>query len=314
MQPCEKKGTWFKSADGATEVAAYFYSRADVTPFCVLQITHGMVEYIARYDHFAEYLTANGVAVCGHDHLGHGATAKMPEDEGYFSGKGGRAHVLQDIHTMNTLAHEKWPGLPVILLGHSMGSFFAREYVTRWPETVSAVIFSGTGGANPVEGAGIALTALLSAVRGGRYRSKLVDNMAFGAYCKQIPDAKTKYDWLSRDDEVVAKYAADPQCTRIFTVGGFNEMMKTLRDVNKPAWAAAVPKDMPVCIFSGGADPVGDYGKGVTQVYEALQQNGLADLSCKLYPGGRHEMLNETNHDEVYADVLAFLQKHGRQA
>lgn len=311
MPEVKKSVIRFDSANGVDKVVGYFYTCEAVAPKAILQISHGMCEFIGRYDDFAGYMVQNGFVVCGNDHLGHGETSSSASGvDGFFSEKDGRAHVLQDLHRMNTLAVKAYPGLPVILLGHSMGSFFARRYATVYPETICALILSGTGGPNPLGGVGVRLTQLLSKWKGGQYRSKFIHTMAFGAYLKKVDAPRTPYDWISRDTEIVDTYAKNPKCTFMFTVGGFHEMMHTLNAVNTLAWAAAMPKNLPVLLFSGTMDPVGDYGKGVRKVYEMLKDAGVAEVSLKLYEGGRHEMLNETNRGEVYADVLAWCAAH----
>ncbi|MDL2323685.1 alpha/beta hydrolase [Ruminococcaceae bacterium OttesenSCG-928-A16] len=308
MQKIERKSIWFNSADGKNKIAGFFYTCPEVEPFCVLQISHGMCEYIDRYQDFAYFLARNGVVVCGNDHLGHGASASTEDDLGYFTEKGGRKFALQDLHTMNQKAHEAYPHLPVVLLGHSMGSFFARRYAALWPKTISGLVISGTGGPNPLAAAGIAMAGLVAKIKGPRHRSSLVHNMAFGAYLKKIENPKTPYDWISRDEEIVALYANDAKCVFQFTVNGFHELFSALKDVSSPGWAAGINKQMPVYMFAGDADPVGDYGKGVVTVYNWLRDAGVKNVQLKLYPGGRHEMLNETNRAEVYDDVLEFLK------
>lgn len=298
----------FKSSDGVHEVAGYFFE--DEAPRAVLQISHGMCEYIGRYRDFAAFMAAHGFAVCGNDHLGHGATSPDPETDGWFADKGGRFYVLRDLKTMNALARKRWPGLPVFLLGHSMGSFFARWFAETYPDALDALIISGTGGPNPAAGAGLALTKAVGTLRGQKYRSQLVHNMAFGAYLKRVENPETPYDWISRDKQIVSAYANDPKCTFQFTVSAFHELMATLNEVSRPAWAEHIRTDLPVYLFSGDADPVGDYGKGVQTVYERLKAAGVADIQLKLYPDGRHEMLNETNRAEVYEDVLVWCEAH----
>ncbi len=310
MPPIEKRDIWFNSSDGVNEVAGVLYHCPERPPFCVLQISHGMCEYMGRYEDFARYLAGCGVAVCGHDHLGHGATARHSDDYGYFTQKGGRLFVLKDLHTMNQKAREAFPGLPLTLLGHSMGSFYARKYASLWPNSIDALILSGTAGKNPLAGAGIAITRALTAIYGGRHRSALVEGMAFGSYLSHIKNPRTKHDWVSRDEEVVNQYATDPLCTFRFTLNGFHELFSILREVSGPDWAISLPKNLPVWLFAGAEDPVGNYGKGVKQVYGWLRGAGLTEVSCTLYPGGRHEMLNEIDRNIVYADVLRFLQSH----
>ena len=230
--------------------------------------------------------------------------------DGYFAEKDGRKFVLQDLHEMNRLAREAYPGLPVILLGHSMGSFFARMYAVLYPETLHALVLSGTGGPNPLAGVGLALTEAIGRVKGRKHRSKFLNNMAFGQYLKRVDSPDTPYDWISRDKEVVARYAQDAKCTFIFTASAFHELMAILRAVNRPQWAQKVDKRLPVALFAGDADPVGDYGRGVESVYRALKDAGVKDVFLKLYPGARHEILNETNRAEVYADILAWCDAH----
>lgn len=304
-----KKDIWFDSSDGVNQVAAYIFSDEEVEPFCILQISHGMCEYMARYDDFAKYLTQNGIIVCGNDHLGHGSTAKNEKDLGYFTELNGRKHVLADLKKLNELVRREYPGLPLVLLGHSMGSFFARKYAAQWPETIDGLIISGTGGPNPQVDLGIRLSRVIARVFGGRHRSNLLDVMTFRDYLKQIKRPKTPYDWVSRDESIVEKYKNDPLCTFKFTANGFHELYQSLKEVNGTEWARQVPKDLPVYLFSGDADPVGQYGRGVLIVRDMLKEAGVEQLECKLYPGGRHEMLNETNRQEVYEDVIHYLQR-----
>ena len=309
MPEVKKNAISFKSSNGTDIVAGYYYTCPGMEPRCILQISHGMCEYIGRYDDFAGYMAQKGYVVCGNDHLGHGATSSGPNGtDGYFAEKDGRKFVLQDLHEMNRLAREAYPGLPVILLGHSMGSFFARQYAALWPDTIDGLVICGTGGPNPLGGVGLALTRVLGAVRGGKYRSKFINNLAFGAYLKRVPSPDTPYDWISRDKEIVAAYAQDPKCTFIFTVSAFHELMAILRDVSSPAWAARLKKSTPVLMISGDMDPVGDYGEGVKKVFGWIKEAGVRDAQLKLYPGARHEVLNETNRAEVYADVAAWLE------
>lgn len=309
MPKIEKKDIWFDSADGASRVAGYIYSCPQVEPWCLVQIAHGMCEYMDRYADFAAFLAQNGAVVCGNDHLGHGGTAADEADLGYFTEKGGRRFAVQDMHRMTTLAKAEYPQLPVVLLGHSMGSFFARRYAALWPEGLAGLILSGTGGPNPLAGFGILMARLAARLRGPRYRSAYIHNLAFGTYLKRVESPKTNYDWISRDEELVRRYNADPRCTFQFTVNGFHELFSALREVSSPAWAAAIPRQLPILMIQGDADPVGDYGRGTAKVRDWLLHAGARHLEYILYPGGRHEMLNEINRDEVYLDVLAFLRK-----
>lgn len=309
MSEIRTSAIWFDSADGHSRVAAYYYDCPDQKPRAVLQISHGMCEYIARYADFAAFLVRNGFAVCGNDHLGHGATSDGAVD-GFFARENGWRFVLEDLHTMNRLAAERYPQCPIFLLGHSMGSFFARLYAATYPESIHGLLLSGTGGPNPLAGLGVFLTGLLSRWKGPEHRSQWINRLAFGAYLSKIQNPATPYDWITRDPEIVKTYAADPKCTFLFTVSAFHDMMLTLKKVSTPQWACQIPKEMPVALFSGAQDPVGDYGKGVADVYNLLCGAGVRDVSMKLYEGGRHEILNEINRGEVYRDLLNWCNTH----
>lgn len=303
MSEIRKSVINFPSSNDTDTVAGYFYVSTEEKPKAILQISHGMCEYIERYEDFAEFMARNGYVVCGNDHLGHGATSGSGID-GYFGEKDGRKYVLRDLHRMNSLACKEYPGLPVVLLGHSMGSFFARMYAVTYPETLDALAIVGTGGPMAAAGFGIFLTEILTKVRGAKFRSQLINNLAFGQYLKKIESPATPYDWITRDTEIVKKYADDPKCTFIFTVSAFHELMCMTRDVNRKQWAQKIDPRLPVALFSGDMDPVGDYGSGVRKVYQMLKQAGVQDVELHLYPEARHEVLNETNRDEVYQEIL----------
>lgn len=303
-----KTNVSFLSANKTDTVQCWLYEAENVQPKAVVQISHGMCEYIGRYEEFIGFLVERGFAVCGNDHLGHGETSGISGTDGYFAKKNGADCVVEDLRSVTALAQKRWPGLPVFLLGHSMGSFLARKYAAEDARALSGLILSGTGGPNPAAGVGMALTSLLAAFRGADHRSPFIHKLAFGAYLKRIADPDTPYDWISHDKEIVQKYAADPKCTFMFTLNGFHELMKTLRAVNRKDWGARLPKSLPVFLFSGTGDPVGQYGEGVRAVYENLKRGGVENVTLTLYPDGRHEMLNETNRKEVYQDVADWLE------
>ena len=239
----------YPSSDGVHQIHAAEWTPDITEPRGVVQLVHGISEYILRYAPFAEYLTRYGFIVVGDDHLGHGKTASGPEEYGFIAEQDGWTHMADDVRALRVLTGEKYPGLPYFLLGHSMGSFLARTYLIRWPGTLTGAILSGTG-QEPAPT--VALGKFLTGIGNPRKVNKLVNSLS-----------------LSRMD-----------------------------------------KDTPVYFFSGDKDPVGGMGEGVRKVCGFFRDAGVKDVTLKLYPGGRHEMLNETNRDEVYADVLSWLEKH----
>ncbi len=298
-----KNKNTFKSSNEVNDVAYYVYTPE--TPVrAVVQISHGMTEYIERYEDFAAFLCEKGIAVCGNDHVGHGASSGC-EDWGFF-GDGGIGTLVHDLDILNGLMKKKYPSVPYILLGHSMGSFVARKYITVYGGHIDGVIISGTSGGNLPLGFGIVLTSLIGAFRGKRYRSPTVEKLAIGNYNKRFPD-EGKYAWLTRDGKIRDEYASDPRCTFGFTVGAYNEMFRLLREISTSEWAQKVPKSLPVFLASGKDDPVGGYGEGFETVKNFLENAELCTLKYKLYENCRHELLNETNRDEVYADFLEFI-------
>ncbi len=312
MQEIRKSVIKYNSANEKDVISGYFYEPMDTNNIKgVVQISHGMREYIARYDDFARYMVENGYVVCGNDHLGHGSTSDTETGiDGYFAKENAKMCVLEDLLKMNELAKRKFPGAPIIMLGHSMGSFFARIYATMYPKTISALIISGTSYLNPLGGIGMALAGVISKLKGNEHRSVLLDDMAFGSYTKKIPGAKTKYDWLTKDENIVNAYANDKKCAYTFTVGGFITVMEIVKQSNSAQCANMLNKDMPVFIFSGDMDPVGEYSKGVKNVYNLIKKAGVKDVELKLYENGRHEMLNEINKQEVYDDILNWCNTH----
>lgn len=310
MSACRKDAIRFPSADKQHTTAGWLYSSDTQKPKAIVQISHGMCEYVGRYEDFAEFMVQNGYAVCGNDHLGHGATAQNEADLGFFGEKDGLQNLLQDLYTMNRKAAERYPGVPLILLGHSMGSFLARLYAAQYPQSISALVLSGTGGKRFGSGFGLALTSLLGAIRGKRYRSAAVTRLVQSGYNKRIKNPQSPNDWISSDTALVAKYNADTHCTFQFTVSAYHTLISALKRCNTAAWAKSIPSALPVYLFSGDADPVGDYGKGVRSVYLLLKNAGVQDLQIKLYAGGRHEMLNETNKQRAYDDVLQWCNAH----
>ena len=303
-----KETITYPSADGKNRISAYLYTPV-TPPKAIFQISHGMCEYIGRYEHMIDVLCGAGYAVCGNDHLGHGKTA-APADRGFFAEKNGYELVLKDLRAMNEIAKRKWQGLPCVFYGHSMGSFFARWYAEKWPETIDALVISGTGGPGALMKMGKAMASSFAAVRGPRYVSDFMVNISTGSYYKGMEDASSPSVWLSRDPAVWAAYDADELCQFKFTVSAYRDMLTALVHVNSKAWAEHMPKDLPVYFLSGDADPVGENGKGVQAAYQLLRDADVQDVTLKLYPEGRHELHNEINKEEVFADLLSWCDGH----
>ncbi|MBR7185160.1 MAG: lysophospholipase [Clostridia bacterium] len=299
----------YPSANGRDTVACYVWTPTDRPPCAVVQLSHGMQEYARRYAPLAEFLCTHGYAVAGNDHLGHGATAASADDLG-FTGEGGADAMIADVHTMTERLREQFPGLPIILLGHSMGSFIARNVAAAFGGDYAGMIFSGTGGPEMPTGAGRMLARWRMFRRGERYRSQLIAKVAFGNYNRRYDAPVTKKSWISRDEAVVKAYMADPFCNYAFTARGWYDLFDLLGRVSARDWAAKLPADLPILLASGTMDPVGNFGRGVEEVYRRLEKAGVRDLTIKLYPDARHEILNETNRSEVYADMLAWLNAH----
>ncbi|MBO1264540.1 lysophospholipase [Proteiniclasticum sp. SCR006] len=298
----------FPSSNGLFDIHYYIYTPKKPVRF-VLQITHGMCEYIERYEGFIKYLSREGVLVAGHDHAGHGRSIRTLDDLGYFSEDATDLTLVKDLKTMTDLLSERYAELPHFILGHSMGSFVLRKYLMRFGRSLSGIFISGTGGANPGVVPGITLAKSISAVRGEKHRSTLFNSIFFNGFNKNFQDEKNKFSWLTRDEKVVAAYHKDPKCNFVFTMNGFKGFLEIMKDVTSDEWAAQMPKEVPVHLFSGKNDPVGSYGKGVTETFNRLLDTEVKTVTMKLYEDGRHEMLNELNRKEVYQDLLMKIEE-----
>lgn len=298
----------FPSADGHTAIhAVEWLPEGDIR--AILQISHGVAEYILRYEPFAEYLTSHGFAVVGHDHLGHGQSVAEGDPRLYFGPRGSWKWVVDDIYTRRQLAGRRFPGVPYFLLGHSMGSFLARTYLIRYPGTVDGAIIMGTGQMSPVLIAGGRAAAAEEALRVGESQaSPLVQKLAFGTYNQRFSPNRTAFDWLSVSTDNVDRYIQDPLCGENPTIGLFREMLWGLGFIAKPENLRKMNLNTPILFISGGMDPVGDCGKGVKRAYESFRKAGVRSVSMKLYPELRHEILNEDCREAVYADILQWLE------
>ena len=303
----------FLSSDGKTSLYYREYF-PDSEPVGIVQIVHGLAEYIARYDDFARFLADNGYIVVLHDQLGHGNSISGKGSEDFFAEKDGWDTSIQDIRLLHNMTAAKYPGKPYFLFGHSMGSFQVRTFLIRFRTGIDGAVISGTGQQNPVLIKSVRLMCAMEIRRhGARYKSKRLLAMAFGNYNKKISNPRTSYDWLSRDEAVVDAYVASPITGFDTTAGLISDMLEGIDFISNSKNVARMKKDLPIMFVSGDCDPVGDYGKGVIKAYKSFLKAGMTDVTMKLYHDGRHEMLNEINNDEVYQDILCWINsKTGR--
>lgn len=279
-------------------------------PKAIVQIVHGMAEHIVRYDEFATFLTAHGYVVIGHDHLGHGKTARSELEYGFFARKDGHDIVIKDMYRIYKNVRKQYPEIPYILLGHSMGSYFARKYMTIYGNELNGVILSGTGNQPFVlSAAGYIVANILVLWKGDHYRSPFMHRMMIGTFAKSVKEKETDSDWLSKNKESVRDYINDSACGFNFTVGGNRDFMKILMELGQHKRFQKIPKNLPVLLVSGEKDPVGDMGKGVVAVYETLGDLGMTDVTMKLYEEYRHEILNELDRENVYEDLLKWISE-----
>ena len=300
----------FFSADGSTPLYGCCWVPETSPPLAVLQLVHGISEHIGRYDHFARFMAAHGFFVCGEDHLGHGRTPERPENLGYTADADGWTKMTDNVRALHDWAKEQHSTLPYILLGHSMGSFLSRSYLIRNPGTVHASALLGTR-----QQPGAVLYAGLLACRleqlrlGKRGRSKLLQTLCFGAYNRQFKPNRTQSDWVCSVEAVVDAYIADPFCQVMPTVTLMRDMLSGIRFNQQTDQLSKMDRTTPILFLSGEQDPVGANGKGVQQAYQSFLAAGCRDVTLKLYPEGRHEMLNEANREEVYQFLLHWMQR-----
>lgn len=300
----------FPSADGATPLYGRIWVPDHGAPKAVLQLVHGIAEHIGRYDRFARFMSDHGYLVCAEDHLGHGNTPENAEDLGYTADKDGWVKMTDNVRALHERITPQYPGIPYFILGHSMGSFLTRSYLIRYPGTVDACALLGTGQQpESVLKAGLAACRLEQIRLGKRGRSKLLQSLCFGAYNSQFKPNRTESDWVCSVDEVVDAYIADPFCQVMPTVTLMRDMLTGIRFNQQAENLAKMDKTTPVFFLSGDQDPVGSNGKGVRAAYQSFLDAGCSHVRLKLYPGGRHEMLNEHNWQDVYDELLSWFDQ-----
>lgn len=269
----------------------------------VVQIIHGIAEYIERYDDFACFLNSFGYVVVAEDHMGHGQSVNGEGAQGYFNG--GWFAAVSDSYSLLKKSKTEYPDVPYVLFGHSMGSFMARTILCKYPDSgIAAAIICGTGWQpRMILPAGIGISEAVCRKIGEKNPSEKLQNIVFGSYNNKVEHPRTVFDWLSRDSQIVDAYIADPLCGFTASCGLLRDMMCGIRYVEKTEHLKQMQKNLPVLFIAGGDDPVGNYGKGVRQAAAEFRKSGMSDVSEKIYPLCRHEILNEINRKEIYQDI-----------
>jgi alpha-beta hydrolase superfamily lysophospholipase len=300
--------TAFRTTDGANIHGYRWAPDPGISLKGAVQICHGMAEHAFRYERFAQRLCESGYVVYAHDQRGHGQTAGSLKSVGIIADRDGLDVLVDDLLLMTRNAHAEYPDLPVFLFAHSMGSFVAQRFIQLHGDTLAGVVLSGTNGKQlflPIAGEVFARGEIRK--NGRDTPSAKLTAMSFGGFNSPFRPNRTDFDWLSRDEAEVDKYIDDPYCGGTFPSGYFFDMARFLQKIQKPKNVGSVPVSLPVFLVSGEKDPVGGCGKGVLRLKNTYRKHGVKDLSCKLYPDARHEILNEINRDEVMNDVVSWI-------
>lgn len=300
----------FKSSNGQDNVSAVVYY-PDAQPVRgIVQVCHGLCEHIGRYHDFLLFLAHQGFAAFGQDLLGHGKTAPDADHLGYFAPKNGYQYLIRDAHQLNQIAKNLFPGNKAYLIGHSMGSLVARLYCVKYPDSIDGAVFLGTPGPFSLTAVGMVMAQQAIRRKGPLSRPAVLDKLVMGGFNRPFVPARTPKDWLSRDEAQVDKAMKDPLCSFQFTASGYYDLFSMMEIASSSKGMRDFPQTLPVLILSGDNDPVGGFGRGVLQVYNRLLSLGVQDLTFQLYEGARHELLNELNRQEAYADILNWIERH----
>lgn len=303
-----KEEFYFDSRDRQNKIHAMKWIPDVEKPVCIFQIVHGMAEHIDRYDEFAGFLAGKGILVVGEDHLGHGKSVPEGGAYGYFCEHDADNVLVRDVHRLKKIMQEQYPGIPYLILGHSMGSFILRNYLFRYGSGVDGAVIVGTGMQSK---ATLILARTLTAVQkvfcGSKHVGKFVDKASFGTYNERFEPARTEFDWLSRESANVDRYLADPLCGFTFTLNGFATLFKLIYNCHDQEKIESMPKQLPLLLIAGAEDPVGNYGKSVEAVYRSYLEADMQNVQMKLYEKDRHELLNETDRVSVYGDVYRWI-------
>ncbi len=297
----------FASSNKINIIHAKIISDLEKKPKAIVQICHGMCEYTARYEEFANFLAQNGFVVCMHDQIGHGNSINSKENRGYFAPKDGYKFLIEDLKNMTDIIKKKYANIPVYLFGHSMGSFVSRCYVAKYGDLIDGLILCGTIGPNPLVNAGIKMAKLMAKAKGDHYRSKKLYNLALDfANIKFVP-AKTRFDWVTSDEEEVKKHISDEKSDFLFTVSAFEDVFHLVNLCSSEMVISTIPKDLPILFISGELDPIGENGIGVRKAVKLYKKAGIEDVKLKIYENDRHALILEKNKAEVFNDILSWI-------
>lgn len=305
---CNIEEVCMKSSNKIENIYGKIYSPKDVSKVQgIIQISHGMCEYIEKYEEFIEYLVKRNYIVCGNDHLGHGKHVEK-DKRGFFADKDGYKYMVEDLYLMTKFVKNIYPNIPYFLLGHSMGSFIARIYISKYADKIDGAIIMGTGALHKLVPAGIKLADIVISRRDKMYRSKMLTNMVIGEFNKQFKPNKSKYDWLSSDETMQTIYEKDELSNFVFTASGYKDLFKLDIIANELKTFEKVPETFPILLLSGNEDPVGDNGTGVLEVYHNYIKTNHINVKFKLYPKLRHELLNEIGKNSIYDEIIEWIQ------
>ncbi len=299
----------FPSTNGKDEVYAKILSPIDSSKIKgIIQFCHGMCEYFDKYMEFFKYMLENGYVVCGHDMIGHGKTAKYDSDKGFFAEKDGYKYMIADTKTMTDLVRERFPYPMLFLMGHSMGSLVARNYAAKFGKDLNGLLLCGTVGPQPLIDSAIRLSNFIIRKKGERYRSRVL-YQTFNDFACIGFKGESKLAWTTSDEEQLKETIMDDKQNFIFTASGFRDLFKLVKYANAEKTIETIPKSLPVLLFSGEEDPVGERKLGVNRVARLLKHAKLKNVTVKLYPKCRHEMLREVNRKQVFREVLDWVEQ-----
>lgn len=304
------KDTYITSTNGINKLHMVYFEPS-IPPRGIIQISHGMIDHIYRYTRLAEFLTSEGFLVVGHDHIGHGLSVSSKEEFGYFNTIDGSATLVNDLHLITQRVKKEYPQLPYFLLGHSMGSFIVRRYLSTYNEPINGAIILGTAHPSALSvHLGKFVIGFMGLFKSPTYRSSLVQHLLFGHYNKKYKSHTSIYDWLTCDTKIIQDYIEDELCQFSFTLNGYEALFNTLNYITQPKNMKHLPLSLPILIASGADDPVGNYGKDVTKTFNSYKAQGIQDIQLKLYPNCRHELFNESNPTLFFKDLLTWLTQH----